>query len=160
VVAALGPGSYTGIRSAIALAQGWQLAMGAKLLGVSSVECIAAQAQAEKILGRVNVAIDAQRNELYLASYEISSSTWKEIQPLRLVTPAEAKAQMLARGIMIGPEVTQWFPDGRVIFPRATMLGQLAAVRRDFVSGEQLEPIYLRATCFVKAPPARNLPLL
>src|SRR5713101_2377629 len=38
----LGPGSYTGIRSAIALAQGWQLASrpgGIKLLGISSIEC-------------------------------------------------------------------------------------------------------------------------
>ena len=32
----LGPGSYTGIRAAISLAQGWQLARGVKLLGVSS----------------------------------------------------------------------------------------------------------------------------
>src|ERR1041384_2925534 len=30
----LGPGSYTGIRAAIALAQGWQLARGVELLGV------------------------------------------------------------------------------------------------------------------------------
>src|SRR5262249_26329055 len=41
----IGPGSYTGIRAAIALAQGWQLAREVKLIGVSSVECIAAQAQ-------------------------------------------------------------------------------------------------------------------
>src|SRR5690242_2576555 len=31
----LGPGSYTGIRSAIALAQGWQLAAGIHLTGIS-----------------------------------------------------------------------------------------------------------------------------
>src|SRR5437762_14261728 len=36
----IGPGSYTGIRSAIALAQGWQLAREIKLLAISSVECI------------------------------------------------------------------------------------------------------------------------
>src|SRR5207249_11930332 len=34
----LGPGSYGGIRSAIALAQGWQLARGTKTLGISSGE--------------------------------------------------------------------------------------------------------------------------
>lgn len=43
----LGPGSYTGIRGAIALAQGWQLGRGIKLLGVSSVECLAGQARVE-----------------------------------------------------------------------------------------------------------------
>src|SRR5438093_1155996 len=41
----LGPGSYNGIRAAIALAQGWQLARGVRILGVSSVECLASQAQ-------------------------------------------------------------------------------------------------------------------
>src|SRR5581483_7435321 len=51
----IGPGSYTGIRAAIAMAQGWQLARAVKLLGVSSVEAIAAQAQMEKIFGEVNV---------------------------------------------------------------------------------------------------------
>src|SRR5947207_6222513 len=41
----LGPGSYTGIRSVIALAQGWQLAAGTPVEGISSAECVAAQAQ-------------------------------------------------------------------------------------------------------------------
>jgi len=63
IAVGLGPGSYTGVRAAIALAQGWQLAREIKLLGVSSVEAIAVQAQAEKIFGRVNVVMDAQRNE-------------------------------------------------------------------------------------------------
>ena len=70
----LGPGSYTGIRAAIAVAQGWQLARGIKLLGIPSVEALAAQAQAEKIFGRVNVVVDAQRGEFYLATWEISDA--------------------------------------------------------------------------------------
>src|ERR1035437_6117737 len=40
IVVGLGPGSYTGIRAAIAVAQGWQLARGVKLLGISSAECL------------------------------------------------------------------------------------------------------------------------
>ncbi|HSY74105.1 MAG TPA: tRNA (adenosine(37)-N6)-threonylcarbamoyltransferase complex dimerization subunit type 1 TsaB, partial [Dongiaceae bacterium] len=62
----LGPGSYTGIRAAISVAQGWQLAREIKLLGISSVEAIAAQARTEKIFGRVNAVVDAQRGEFYL----------------------------------------------------------------------------------------------
>ena len=47
IVIGLGPGSYTGIRAALSIAQGWQLAREIKLLGISSVEAIAAQAQAD-----------------------------------------------------------------------------------------------------------------
>jgi len=57
----LGPGSYTGIRAAIALAQGWQLARGVRLLGISSVECLAAQAQAEGLRNRVRQACGSIR---------------------------------------------------------------------------------------------------
>jgi tRNA threonylcarbamoyl adenosine modification protein YeaZ len=155
IAVGLGPGSYTGIRAAIALAQGWQLARGVKLLGVSGVECLAAQAQAEKILGRVTVAIDAQRNEFYLATYEISAGGRKEIEPLKILPVAEIQSRSDAAGILIGPEVTKWFPNGRTIFPRAATVAKLAVGRNDFVAGEKLEPVYLRATNFVKAPPHR-----
>jgi tRNA threonylcarbamoyladenosine biosynthesis protein TsaB len=158
----LGPGSYTGIRVALSLAQGWQLASrngGMKLLGISSVECVAAQAQAEKISGRVNVVIDAQRNEFYLAAYEISADGWREIEPLRILTRAEVESRAGAKEILIGPEVTRWFPNGRMVFPRAAVLGQLALSRSDFAAGDKLEPIYLRETNFVKAPPSRRTAL-
>ncbi len=156
----LGPGSYTGIRVALALAQGWQLASrpgGIKLLGISSAECVAAQAQVEKISGRVNVLIDAQRNEFYLAAYEISADDRREIEPLRILTRAEVESRAGTDEILIGPEATRWFPNGRMVFPRAAMLGQLALNRSDFVASDKLEPIYLRETNFVKAPPSRSI---
>jgi tRNA threonylcarbamoyladenosine biosynthesis protein TsaB len=152
----LGPGSYTGIRAAISLAQGWQLARGVKLLGVSSAECLVAQARTEKILGRVSVVIDAQRNEFYLATYEVAPDGWREIAPLNILPGAEVQSRAGADGILIGPEVTRWFPSGRVIFPSAAALAQLAARRSGFVPGEKLEPIYLRETNFVKAKAARG----
>jgi len=156
----LGPGSYTGIRSAIALAQGWQLARGVKLLGISSAECVAAQAQAEGIAGRVNVVIDAQRNEFYLAGYELGDETRRELEPLHLATLAEVQKLADAGETMIGPEITRWFPQGRVTLPRAGTLGKLGLVRTDFTAGEKLEPIYLREVKFVKAPPPRVSPSL
>jgi tRNA A37 threonylcarbamoyladenosine modification protein TsaB len=128
-----------------------------KLLGLSSVECVAAQAQAEKISGRVNVVIDAQRNEFYLAAYEISADGWREIEPLRILTRTEVESRAGAKEILIGPEVTRWFPNGRMVFPRAAMLGQLALNRNDFAAGDKLEPVYLRETNFVKAPPGRRI---
>jgi tRNA threonylcarbamoyladenosine biosynthesis protein TsaB len=155
IAVGLGPGSYTGIRAAIALAQGWQLARETKLLGVSSVAAIVAQAQADKIFGRVNVLIDAQRNEFYLAAWQISASGCVEIEPLKIVTLAEIKLRADANEILTGPEITRWFPGGMNLLPRAAMLAKLAAGRDDFLPGEKLEPVYLRETSFVKAPVSR-----
>jgi tRNA threonylcarbamoyladenosine biosynthesis protein TsaB len=153
IAVGLGPGSYTGIRAALSIAQGWQLARGVKLLGASSAECLAAQARLEKIFGRVNVVIDAQRNEFYRAAYKISQNACKEIEPLQIMGLAEIESRANADDISIGPEVTRWFPSGRIIFPHARTLGRLVVGRNDFMSGDKLAPIYLRTTNFIKAPP-------
>ena len=147
IAVGLGPGSYTGIRAAIAVAQGWQLARGVKLLGISSAECLAAQAQG--IFGRVNVVIDAQRGEFYLATWEISAAARAEIAPLKIVTAAEIAARKNAGEICAGPAAEP------VLFPSAGMLARLAAARTNFVAGEKLEPVYLREVNFVKSPPSR-----
>jgi tRNA threonylcarbamoyladenosine biosynthesis protein TsaB len=164
IAVGLGPGSYTGIRTALAIAQGWQVAStprsstatkdgrGMKLLGVSSADCLAAQAQAEGIRGRVTVVLDAQRNEFYLATYETTAAGWNRIEPLRILTAAEVQSRAGAREILIGPEATRWFPGGRTVFPRAATLARIAVGRKDFVAGEKLEPIYLREAKFTKAP--------
>jgi tRNA threonylcarbamoyladenosine biosynthesis protein TsaB len=152
----LGPGSYTGIRVGLAISQGWQLACGVKLLGIGSVECLAAQARAEKIFGRVNTVIDAQRGEFYLATHGISAAGLEEIAPLKIAAAAEIELHVKAGELLIGPEVTRWFPSGKILFPSATMLAKLAASRNDFSDGGRLEPVYLRETNFVKAPLPRT----
>ena len=146
IAVGLGPGSYTGIRAAIAVAQGWQLARGTRLLGVSSMESLAAQAQAEKLFGRVNLVVDAQRGEFYLATWEISAIQLREIAPLRIVPAAEVAARKAAGELCAGPEME------RRLFPTAAAVAALAGARADFLPGEKLEPVYLRETSFVKAP--------
>jgi tRNA threonylcarbamoyl adenosine modification protein YeaZ len=151
-----GPGSYTGIRAAIALAQGWQLARDIHLLGIGSVACLATQAQAQGRRGRIHIAIDAQRHEFYLATYEVGTESVEQIMPLRLAAFDEVAQLAQSGAMLIGPEVDRWFPQARVMFPEAATLACLAATRSDFAPGEKLEPIYLRETTFVKAPPPRT----
>jgi tRNA threonylcarbamoyl adenosine modification protein YeaZ len=158
IAVGLGPGSYTGIRSAIALAQGWQIARPIKVLGISSAECIAAQAEAENLAGRAAVIIDAQRGEFYLSNYELGSGLPQERQPLRLARREQAEECATFGQQIIGPEATRWFRSARSVFPRAAMIAQLAAGRTDYISAEGLEPIYLRQTAFVKAPLPRQWP--
>ena len=154
----LGPGSYTGIRMAISLAQGWQLARAVRLLGVGSVEALAAQAQAQDISGPVSLVIDAQRNEFYLAVYELGGPGPRVVEALRLATQAEMEQRAAAGELILGPDLQRRLPSARVLFPDAATVGALAAARTDFIPGENLEPIYLRETTFVKAPPPRLVP--
>jgi tRNA threonylcarbamoyl adenosine modification protein YeaZ len=155
LVVGIGPGSYTGIRAAIAVAQGWQLARDVKVLGISSAEAIAGQAHADGLHGRVNVVIDAQRGEFYLATWELEADSRREVEPLGIVQRDVLEARARAGEHLVGPEVMKWFVGGRLVSPRAARLARLAAERTDFIRAEELEPVYLRATAFIKAPPAR-----
>ena len=147
----LGPGSYTGIRAAIALAQGWQLAREIKTTGASSVAAMAVQAQEERIYGRVSIIVNAQREEFYLATWEITEAARNEIEPLKILPLAEIQSRAAKREILIGPEAAK-ISGGRTIFPYAKAIARLATAPEICVPGEKLEPIYLRETNFVKAP--------
>ena len=156
----LGHGSYAGIRAAIALAQGWQLARGVRLLGLSTVDCLAAQAHADGWRGRVTILLDAQRNEFYLAAYDLDSEGPRNVELLRLANLEQARDATRTGEVIGSPELLKLFPHGRVLHPDAATLGRLAEGRTDFTAGERLEPIYLREVNFVKAPPPRVLPPL
>jgi tRNA threonylcarbamoyl adenosine modification protein YeaZ len=151
IAVGLGPGSYTGVRGAIALAQGWQLACNVKVAGVSSVEAIAVGAQAGKFFGHVSVIVNAQRQEFYVATYEIEERALKEIGPLKILPVADIRSRAEKGELFIGPEATKFSPNGVALFPQAAAIAKLTAARSVFSADEKLEPIYLRETNFVKA---------
>lgn len=155
IVVGLGPGSYTGIRAGIAMAQGWQLAHNVELLGCSSAEAIAAQARADGLRGTVTVMIDAQRGEFYLARWELSDAGQQMVEPLHIASAEAVKSRADSDECIIGPEITRWVPSGRIISPRAATLARLALDRTPASAEDSLEPIYLRATTFIKAPAPR-----
>ena len=147
IAVGLGPGSYTGIRVAISLAQGWQLARGAHTIGVSSVAAIAAQVRIEWLFGRVHIVVDAQRQEFYLATYEINETSATEIAPLKILPRAEVQRRTEKGEIVVGPDAETF--KGLAIFPGAADVARLAA-SGIVLPGDKLEPIYLRETNFVK----------
>ena len=153
IAVGLGPGSYTGVRVGISIAQGWQIATGIKLVGVSSADAIAEQAQREGMRGPVTCVIDAQRRESYTAAYELQEGEVRSRQPLRIETLAQVQERTARGEVLIGPDALQ--VASRTVFPTALAVGALAISRTDFVAGEKLEPIYLREAAFVKAPPPR-----
>ncbi|HIG81471.1 MAG TPA: tRNA (adenosine(37)-N6)-threonylcarbamoyltransferase complex dimerization subunit type 1 TsaB, partial [Verrucomicrobiales bacterium] len=147
----IGPGSYTGIRSAIATAQGWQLARNVNLLPIPSAEVLAATARANGQRGETHFLIDAQRHEYYHTTWNLTEETQTEATPLKIISVVEA-CDLEA----FGPDAAG-FPYCKPLFPDAARLAQLAANRTDFQPGETIEPIYLRPIEFTKAPPPRQL---
>lgn len=156
IAVGLGPGSYTGIRAAIALAQGWQLARDIKLVGIGTVEVMAAQAQADGVRGTLHLIVDAQRGEFYCSTWALSDSARTEKAPLQIVKREQIEAHLETGDPVIGPDLTRAFPQVRGFHPSAEVLGELALGRSDFIAGERLVPVYLRETTFVKAPPPRQ----
>jgi tRNA threonylcarbamoyladenosine biosynthesis protein TsaB len=157
IAVGLGPGSYAGIRAAISLAQGWQLARNVRLVGVASVECLAVQAHQRGVRGRAWFAIDAQRGEYYFAGCRIDEMGAHLTEPLRIVPQAEIIDHIQRGEQIFGPDPVPGLKDGvKLLYPEAAALARLAATRREFMAGEQLEPIYLREAGFVKAANQRS----
>ena len=153
IAVGLGPGSYTGIRSAIAIAQGWQLGRNIELVGISSVVCLAEQARILGLHGSVTIVIDAQREELYVGRYRVEETGITELGALRIAPPSDVPGS----DVIIGPEATKHFPAARDLVPSAETLARLAAGAANFTPGELLEPIYLRQAAFVKAHAPRRI---
>lgn len=154
IAVGLGPGSNAGVRTAISIAQGWQLARGVKLVAVSSVEVVAARAAQTGAPNLVHVGLMVRPGELWVAGYDaFVFERPKLVEPFRPMSVAEAKTISLLR--MDSVSETELVDGFTALPPRADILAILAASRTDFVRGEILEPISLRPVQFVKAPAPR-----
>lgn len=131
----LGPGSYAGVRIAIAAALGIQLTQGADLLGLPSVAALETDVPQYVAIG------DARRDTFYWTRVE--SGVCSE-GPL-LVTEAELRERLAANTLPVfASEPLAIAPTVQVALPIASVLAQLAAAARGITARGDLEPIYLR----------------
>ncbi|MBM3902149.1 MAG: tRNA (adenosine(37)-N6)-threonylcarbamoyltransferase complex dimerization subunit type 1 TsaB [Verrucomicrobia bacterium] len=150
LVVGLGPGSYTGVRLAISLAQGWHLGLRTEVVGLSSLEALAAAS--EHLEGRTLLAVDAQRGEYAVARAE----SGRLMEPPRLCCLDDIKAQMGLGLRVAGPDLGLALPGVVALHPEATWLAVMADQCAP-TAPERLAPVYLREAAFVKAPAPRSL---
>lgn len=136
VVVGLGPGSYAGVRIAIAAAMGLQTVLGCELVGIPSVAAFGGAQESFQAIG------DARRGTWYYT--QVVHGVCVE-GPL-LLDSAAALRSALERGTgpvrsceAIGEE---W--GAEVVFPRADLLADLAARDCGVCQRGDLEPLYLR----------------
>ncbi len=84
-----GPGAFTGLRTACAVAQGLALGLDRPVLPLDSLCLVAedAAAQAEGALQACTVVVDARMGEVYHAHYARSEAGWQPLRPPGLDRP-------------------------------------------------------------------------
>lgn len=90
VVCGRGPGSFTGVRICMATAKGMASALEVPLLGVSTLDAVAWNAWESGVRGRVLVAADAMRKEVYPVLFDIDDQGVRRLTTDTVVKAADA----------------------------------------------------------------------
>ena len=93
-----GPGSFTGVRIAMATAKGIASALGVALVGVSSLDVVAWNAWSDGVRGPLAVVADAMRREVYPVRYEVDEAGVRRLDADRVVKAQLAAEELAASG--------------------------------------------------------------
>lgn len=164
-----GPGSFTGVRISVAIAQGLAYACKLPLVGVSTLQMMAQQAYQQTGETSVFSAIDARMGEVYFAHYTLNDIGIMALQGEEQVLKPALLSLADKHGIAVG---TGWqsYPDilqdnanivvnNEITLPDAGFM--LANVSHEFtakrtVSASQAQPKYVRDTVTWKKLPGRE----
>ena len=168
-----GPGSFTGVRIGIGIAQGLALGADLPMIGVSTLATMAQGAWRMTGATRVLAAIDARMGEVYWAEYtRDENGVWHGEESEAVLKPeavTERLKQLTGEWATVGTGWPAWpemakdtgltLVDGNMLLPAAEDMlpvacQQLAAGKT--VAVEHAEPVYLRNTVAWKKLPGRE----
>jgi tRNA threonylcarbamoyladenosine biosynthesis protein TsaB len=168
LVVTQGPGSFTGVRMGIGVAQGLAVVDALPVLPVSSLATLAWMAkpkQQGQVL-HVACAIDARMGEMYYASYQLSADRCVAVDQDQLLAPQTLHLPEQPVDVFVGagwavyrealsPEVRAQLPEQTIIhYPRAAAMADYAQTfggdASRWLEAAQLQPVYLRDQVAVK----------
>lgn len=156
VAMAQGPGSFTGLRVGVTTAKALAFAWQAKLLGVNTLEAIAAQCQTldTQEETRLEVVLDAQRQELFVARFqplpatgENCGSPWQRVADDSIIASQDWIASLSPHTQVTGPALVKLrsrLPETIPVspesawHPRAESIGRLAVIAHQTGAADEL----------------------
>ncbi|MFC5496765.1 tRNA (adenosine(37)-N6)-threonylcarbamoyltransferase complex dimerization subunit type 1 TsaB [Caenimonas terrae] len=142
-----GPGSFTGLRTACAVAQGLAFGAGVPVLGIDTLMAVADEAREQAGCTSVVAVLDARMDEVYAGAYQFDAGGWTRRGAFSLDRP---EALALAPGWTLAGNAFAAYGDRLPAGPRIACLPDAQALLR-------LAPGLLAAGCAVPADQA--LPL-
>lgn len=152
IAAGVGPGSFTGVRMSLAVAQGLAFGAGLPVVGVTSLEALAFQAIGEGA-DRVLACLDARMGEVYWGCFAADGAVGPRLlAPLKVGAPgsvrlpSEESYQGIGTGLAVYPELaalrglridSRWAE----ALPSAAEMARLGALRLG--AGEGTDPAAL-----------------
>jgi tRNA threonylcarbamoyladenosine biosynthesis protein TsaB len=166
-----GPGSFTGVRIGISIAQGLAFGIEKPMVGVSTLQAMAQQAYAVEGVSNVYAAIDARMGEIYYAHYQLVGELMtlqaeevviKPVDLLALELPIIENSVLVGTGWQAYPELLAYFNQATLLnieFPSSRYM--LTQVVNDVQAGlavqpEHATPVYLRDKVTWKKLPGRE----
>jgi len=153
-----GPGSFTGLRVGISMAQGLAFSLGKSLIGVSTLDVLASQAL--MFSQDICPMIDARKNQVYTCLYRVSHVNRIEkveqetvIEPEKWISNIKAPTVFLGSGVDTYRDIIKARLDNCLILsdyhgmPRASTVARIA---QDLYTGkrstgfEECIPMYIR----------------
>lgn len=151
IVFGRGPGSFTGLRTACAIAQGLALGVGKPLLPVDTLLAVAEEAREQHGLADVMAVLDARMSEVYHAGYRWAEGLWHATHALGLCAP---EALQVPEGLSVVGNAQAAYAERlapqaahRVALPTATALLRLAPrlmADGHLVDASYALPLYIR----------------
>lgn len=136
IVVGIGPGSYAGVRIAIATALGLRAASTAKLFGIPSICAMETAAHEFCVIG------DARRESFFFGRVGDGRLTEGPSLHSRVELAVKIGESDLP---LYASEPLPQFPGAALAYPSARRLAELAAQIDELPETQSLEPIYLRA---------------
>jgi len=172
-----GPGSFTGVRIGVGVAQGLAFSANLPVVGVSSLQAMAQGAYNQYGEKQVVAAIDARMAEVYNGYFELDEHNVMQAQQAEAVTPPEKLAEHLSAVCrssfyavgtgwdayteklgeqLAALKMNEGSPE--LLFPTAEsmlIIGKIKLEQGEGVSAEHAQPVYVRDTVSWKKLPGK-----